>query len=164
MRIKVGEKRMFRCALFTLALFLPIVANACSGYVFGFKGLNEHFDNEAFDVYVKRIGYCSKTYSWNQEEDAKRVIKSLKVPYQLYGFSKGAITVSTLLKSELKRPEYVLTIGAYKTVDVNFDKYGVKYNNYFDDSGRGQRSPGIFLDVPHLMMQKEVNKIVWVCS
>jgi hypothetical protein len=162
MRTKAGGKRMFRCALLPLTLFLPITVYACTGYVFGFKGLNNQFDIEAFNVYVKRTGYCSKTYDWNQVNDAIQAIRLLEVPHQLYGFSKGAETISTLLKMKLKKPEYVLTIGAYKTVDVNFDKYNVRYKNYFDDSGRGQQSPGIFLNVPHMMMQKEVNKLMSV--
>jgi len=145
--------------ILSIMLFLPYTVNACSGYVFGFKGLNDQFDNDAFNEYVKKTGYCSKTYSWNKIADAKQAIELLSVPYKLYGFSKGVETINILLKMKLKKPEYVLTIGAYKTVDVNYNKYDIRYDNYFDSSGKGQRSPGIFLNVPHNMMQKEVNKI-----
>ena len=58
-------------------------------------------------------------------------------------------------------PEYVITIGAYKTTNVNFDKYGIKYNNYFDHSGLGQSSPGVFLDVSHNKIQQKVNEIIF---
>lgn len=38
-----------------LIIFLlnPWLAMACSGYVIGFKGLNDSFDNSAFNEYVK---------------------------------------------------------------------------------------------------------------
>jgi hypothetical protein len=112
----------------------------------------------AFVQYADKIGYCARAYSWN-DASAKAFIQTLPVPYQLYGFSKGAETVAKLLKSDVKRPDYVITIGAYKTADVNFNKYNIRYTNYFDHSSIGQRSRGIFLNVPHMQMQQEVNKI-----
>ena len=45
--------------------------------------------------------------------------------------------------------------------DVDFKKYDVKFDNYFDDSGRGQKSPGVFLSVSHSKIQKEVNKVIF---
>jgi hypothetical protein len=143
---------------FNLALLFPISALACDGYVVGFKGLNDAFDTPAFAQYVNKTGYCAQAYSWN-DSTAKVFIQTLSVPYQLYGFSKGAETISKLLNTDIKRPEYIITIGAYRTVDVNFDKYNIPYTNYFDHSGIGQRSRGIFLNVPHMQMQQQVNKI-----
>lgn len=139
-------------------LLFPVASLACDGYVVGFKGLGDAFDHKAFSEYANNTGYCSRAYSWN-DPSAKQFVQSLKVPYQLYGFSKGAETVAQLLKTGLK-PEYAITIGAYKTVDVNFTKYSVPFTNYFDSSGRGQRSPGVFLDVPHIKMQSTVNKLI----
>jgi hypothetical protein len=146
--------------LLTILMSLPLTVFACKGYVLGFKGLNEAFDRTAFDAYVKQINYCGKLFSWHQRKEAAEFISTLNTNYQLYGFSKGAETVAYLLKNlDDSKPEYVLTIGAYKTVDVNFDKYEVNYDNYFDASGQGQKSPGIFLNVSHDKIQKEVNKI-----
>ena len=138
----------------------PLFASACSGYVISFKGLNDVFDNEALSVYANRIAYCNKSFSWHREKDAIRFIETLNVPYQLYGFSRGAQTVSVVLNVVKVKPEYVITIGAYKTFNVNFDKHNVRYDNFFDQSGVGQKSPGVYLNVSHDMIQKEVNKII----
>ncbi len=144
-------------------LLLALVCNlsyACSGYVLGFRGLNDVFDHKAFEVYYTNLNYCGISYSWQNSKQATELIKTLQVPYQLYGFSKGAETVSRLLKTDLVRlnpPEYAITIGAYRTTNVDFTKYGISYNNYFDHSGQGQKSPGIFLNVAHSKIQSEVN-------
>jgi len=99
---------------------------------------------------------------WHRSTDAVKFINSIDEKYQLYGFSKGAETISKLLKnSSIRRPEYVLTIGAFRTTDVDFKKYDVKFDNYFDDSGRGQKSPGVFLSVSHSKIQKEVNRVLF---
>ena len=144
----------------TFILSIPVLAQACIGYVIGFKGLNDAFDNVAFETYSNHYNYCNKVYSWHQLDEALDFIHKLNVRYRLYGYSKGAETVGHVLKNnKRKKPEYVITIGAYKTTNVNFDKYKVKYKNYFDDSGRGQKSPGVFLQVPHSEIQKEVNKL-----
>ncbi len=147
--------------LLSTLLMLPFVANACIGYVVAFKGLNDAFDNEALSVYADRLAYCNKSFSWNEEKNAIKFIETLNVPYQLYGFSRGAQSVLTVLNVAKVKPEYVITIGAYKTTNVNFDKHNVRYNNFFDQSGVGQKSPGTYLNVPHNMIQKEVNKILY---
>jgi hypothetical protein len=145
---------------YLILLLFPINSLACTGYVIGFAGLNDVFDKKAFSEYATKINYCARSYSWQQGDKARDFIESLQVPYQLYGFSKGAETVAKLLNTGIKTPEYVTTIGAYKTVDLDFTKYHVPFANYFDDSGTGQRSPGIFLDVPHIKMQATVNKLI----
>jgi len=139
----------------------PINALACSGYVVAFKGLNDAFDNSALREYSERIEYCYKAYSWNDGKTAVKLINSLNVPYRFYAYSKGAETVSFLLRQgEIKKPEFILTIGAHRTANVNFEKYNIPYENYFDYSGIGQKSPGKFLNVSHSNIQKEVNKIM----
>jgi hypothetical protein len=139
---------------------LPALMHACTGYVIGFKGLNEAFDNDAFIAYSNHFNYCPKVYSWHQHNQALNFVHNLDVKYHLYGYSKGAATVGYVLKNtRKKKPEYVTTIGAYKTTNVNFDEYNVEYENYFDNSGKGQKSPGVFLKVPHSEMQKQVNKL-----
>ncbi len=147
--------------LLFLLLCLPTISFACKGYVIGFKGLNDAFDQKAFMSYADRIGYCGKSYSWNEIKSPAKLISNTTLPYQLYGYSMGASSVRTLLKTNVRKPEFILTIGAYRTTDVNFDSYGIRYENYFDNSGRGQSSPGTFLNVSHSQIQQEVNKIIW---
>ena len=130
---------------------------ACDYYVVGFKGKNGAFDTKAFNDYVGKN--CSRLYSAEQTKEAVNFINHITVPYELYGFSLGAQSVRTVLKNAYIRPVFVLTIGAYHTVDVNFDRYGVKYKNYFDASGWNQTSPGIkVLNVHHMDLQKYVTR------
>lgn len=137
------------------------MAFACQGLVIGFKGVDDAFDHKAFTHYAKKQGYCAKSFSWYQTKEAVKLIGNLSIPYQLYGYSKGAVSVSEVLQhSALKKPEFVITIGAHRTTNVNFDRFGVRYVNYFDSSGLGQRSAGIFLDVSHWEIQREVNDLV----
>lgn len=146
--------------LVLISLFVPVLANACIGFVVGFRGINGAFDNAAFIDYAKRLNYCSKAYDWDEVAVARKMIKQLRVPYQLYGFSKGAASVAKVLRyKDTPKPEYVITMGAYRTTDVNFDRYGIRYDNYFDASGIGQKSPGTFLKSPHFLIQQEVNRI-----
>jgi hypothetical protein len=141
----------------SILLCMPLFANACKGYVIGFKGLNESFNSVAFQKYTDRLGYCGKSFSWFQDKEALQYIQTLKKPYRLYGFSRGAQTVSDVLKQMKTKPEYVLTIGAYKTTNVNFDEHRVRYDNFFDQSGIGQKSPGVFFNVSHADIEKEVS-------
>ena len=145
--------------LVDVILTVPAIVHACVGVVVAFKGLNDLFDDKAFAEYVASYpGYCGLSYSWHEHKLAQQTVDKLQVPYQLYGFSQGASTVHKILKQNLhKLPEYVITIGAYKTADVDFTKYGIAFENYFDFSGRGQKSPGIYLSVPHMQMQAAVN-------
>ena len=157
--LTASTKHMIK-TIISFLLFLPLVANACNGYVIAFRGLNDVFDQSALNVYASRLAYCSKTFSWHKEKDAIEFISTINVPYQLYGFSRGAGSVATVLKQVKTKPEYVITIGAYKTTNVDFGKYNVRYDNFFDNSGICQRSPGMYLNVPHNKIQSEVNKIL----
>lgn len=142
---------------FVLILLFANVTYACDSYVVGFKGLGSQFDHEAFEHYVG--SRCSRLYSAADTPKAVEFIHTLNQPYELYGFSLGAQSVRTVLATAKTKPSFVLTIGAYHTADVDFDKYGVEYKNYFDASGRLQRSPGIHVpNVQHMKMQKYVNK------
>ncbi len=149
---------MKKIGLLSVAIF-SIHTYACTGYIIGFRGLEDAFDVVAFKQYADRLGYCNKIYSWQDGQKAVKYVDQLKTPYQLYGFSKGAQTVATVLSRTKHKPEFVITIGAYKTTDVDFTNYKVNFVNYFDESGRGQKGPGIFLNVLHFEMQKEVNRI-----
>lgn len=148
--------------LITIILLYASSVNACVGYVVAFRGQNDVFDQSALEKYANHLSYCYKVFGWYQFKDAVLFINSIDENYQLYGFSKGAETISKLLKnSSIRKPEYVLTIGAFRTADVDFKKYNIKFDNYFDDSGRGQLSPGVFLSVSHSKIQKEVNKVLF---
>jgi hypothetical protein len=58
-------------------------------------------------------------------------------------------------------PSYVITIGAYKTTNVDFTRYQVNFDNYFDRSGLGSAGPGRYLpNVAHMKMQRRVNDFV----
>jgi len=100
--------------ILSLLLSVPLFAYACKGYVIGFKGLNESFNSVSFQKYTNRLGYCGKSFSWYQNKEALQYIQTLKKPYRLYGFSKGA------------------------------------------ETGVGQKSPGVFFDVSHAEIEKEV--------
>ena len=143
-----------------IMLALPVTAMACSGWVIGFRGLNEVFDYEAFADYASNQGLCFRSFGWQDLAEAERFIQRIATPYHLYGFSRGAQTVAAMLQQGRVRPESVITVGAYRTVNVNFDRYGIPYRNYFDRSGRGQQSPGIFLDVDHGQIQRVVTTIL----
>jgi hypothetical protein len=155
---KIVLSIFFCILLFTNKGFCtPLFTNPCKGYVIGFKGLNESFNSVAFQKYADRLGYCGKSFSWFQDKEALQYIQTLKKPYRLYGFSRGAQTISVVLKQTKTKPEYVLTIGAYKTTNVNFDEHRVRYDNFFDQSGIGQKSPGVFFNVSHADIEKEVS-------
>ena len=144
--------------LLALLLF-PLNAFACNGYVIAFKGLNDAFDFKAFKEYTEQAGLCGKTYSWTNVQGATKFILSSELPYELYGYSQGAESVRNFLKNTaLRKPTFVITVGAYKTANVNFDDFNVNYINFFDDSGKEQKNSGIFLKVPHHKIQQEANK------
>ncbi len=147
--------------LFWLLFLLPTTALSCTGYVIGFKGLNDRFDHKAFDSYSDKKGLCSKSFSWTDIGLARKFVINTPVPYHLYGYSKGAESIRQFLNYDIRKPDSVITIGAYRTTDVNFDRHNVQYVNYFDISGKGQTSPGIFVNVSHDKIQQKVNEIIW---
>lgn len=146
--------------LITILMLWPAVTLACSGWVIGFRGHNEVFDYEAFADYASHQKLCFRSFGWQDSAEAERFIQRIQTPYQLYGFSRGAQTVAAMLSQGRVQPQSVITVGAYRTVDVNFDRYGIPYRNYFDRSGQGQRSPGIFLDVEHHRVQRIVTQLI----
>jgi hypothetical protein len=140
-------------------LLSPVIAWACSGWVIGFRGQNEVFDYEAFADYAELKGRCVRSFRWQDHEAAEQIMSRIQLPYELYGFSRGAETVRLLLERGRVRPDSVITVGAFRTVNVNFDRYGIPYRNYFDRSGQGQLSPGVYLDVDHGRVQRTVVEI-----
>lgn len=134
--------------------------------VIGLKGLNNAFDSAAFYEYalLKKakpiIVEHTKIQSIHQLLD-----KTHPNNYILYGFSFGASTVSKIVKDRFAKnktmPSEIITIGAYHTTDVDFSKYNIQFNNFFDLSGKNNKGPGYHLpNVPHMRMQQAVNNII----
>jgi hypothetical protein len=151
-----------------IVIFLAFVITpvlSCEKYVIGFKGLRNVFDTRAFADYAIAQKSCQQLFGHEQDQQAVKFISTLTVPYQLYGFSAGAATIGRILpvltKQATAMPEYIITIGAYKTTNVNFNSYNIKYDNYFDESGQGQKSPGTMINgVGHAKIQSYVNNYI----
>lgn len=145
--------------IITLILtILPLLSFAhCTKYVIGFRGQNESFDMTAFNQYARQNKSCSRVYNHEDIKSAMKFIDIIKKPYILYGFSAGASSVSYIVKHVKRKPGYVITIGAWYTTDVDFNKYDIDFDNFFDASGRSNKSPGIHVkNVPHFKMQQYV--------
>lgn len=151
--------------LFALFLFFAPPAeksqtdSICDSYVIGFRGLNRAFDQRAFDRYADMRGSCSLVYDYTEVVEAAEFIDYIQEPYELYGFSAGAVTIGQILPRVARLPDYIMTVGALSSVNVDFSRYGVRFDNYFDDSGRHQRSPGRYIPgVAHDKIQAHVNR------
>ena len=146
-------------------IFYSTSSFACGQYVVGFKGINDIFDNDAFIEYANKKKSCYKAFSHLEVDQAVKFISKINMPYQLYGYSAGAGSVGRLLlllkNHKIALPYYIITIGAYRTTDVNFTSYNIKYHNYFDESGLGQKSPGITITgIGHDKIQKFINRSI----
>ncbi len=146
---------------YLLILFLFLTQSAIAGdYIIGFRGMNEQFDRQAFIEFAQKRNLTPFVFSHNQVTSAMNLIKSKNQNYQLYGYSLGAVSVREVLvrlkRENVKMPIFVTTVGAYKTTNVDFTNFGVGFKNYFDDSGKGTSSPGVFLSVPHREIMKHV--------
>jgi hypothetical protein len=131
----------------------------CNLYVIGFRGAGGVFDQAAFDQYAERKSACSQVYNWRESAAAVEFVQQVNQPYELYGFSAGAVAVKQVLTQATVKPVYAITVGAYHSVDVNFDRFGIPYDNWFDASGRGQRSPGHHhYKISHDKIQQHVNQ------
>ena len=149
--------------LFSLFLFWaplpPEPTWDCDSYVVGFRGLNRAFDQQAFDRYADRRGSCSLVYNYTEADLAAQFVDAIAEPYELYGYSAGAVAVGHVLRQAQRLPSYVITVGALSSVDVNFARYGVRFDNWFDESGRGSRSPGRYIPrVSHDRIQAYINR------
>ena len=113
--------------------------------VIGFRGKNGAFDEQAFIQYAEKRNASGLILHADQINYAINQIKNSD-SYELYGYSLGAVSVARVLKEVerkgLTKPRYTVTVGAYYSTDVDFRKYNIKFDNYFDASGAGQRSPG----------------------
>jgi hypothetical protein len=148
--------------LLILLLFVSTNLFACETYIFGFRGANRMFDVKVFIEYAYHHNMCWYIFNANQNKQAVKLIKEINKPYELYGFSLGAETIRQVLievhSKKMRKPNHVITIGAFHTTNVNFEKFDVSFINYFDESGKGQKSPGIHISgVPHNQIQKVVD-------
>lgn len=151
--------------LFSLFLFFappaekPQTESTCDSYVIGFRGLNRAFDQTSFDRYADWRGSCSLVYDYTEVVEAVSFVDHIQEPYELYGYSAGAVAVGQILPRVARLPEYVITVGALSSVNVDFSRYGIRFDNYFDDSGRQQRSPGRYIPgVAHDRIQAYINR------
>ena len=147
----------------TLMIFFLLFCNTvwaeCDSYVIGFRGLGGQFDHAAFEQYAAQRASCSLVYNYTEIDAAIEWIHSADRPYELYGFSAGASSVAQIVPRVARKPDYVVTVGAWYTTDVDFGRYGIDFDNYFDDSGRQQQSPGTHVyGVAHYKMQAHVNQ------
>ena len=144
--------------LFLLLLATSVSQAECDSYVIGFLGAGGAFDQAAFDRYAERNAACSLVYNSEEIIAAVNFINQTKGSYQLYGYSAGASSIVPVLRKVQRMPNFILTIGAWYTTDVDFGDYEINFDNFFDDSGRRQQSPGIHVyNVSHGKMQEYVN-------
>lgn len=148
---------------FLLIIVFLLIPRVYANDIIAFRGVNEAFDHSSFLNFAKKKNLNPIVFSSLEINKALAYINTSKKDYELYGYSLGAATVGKILayqfNSNKKMPTYVITIGAYKTTDINFTKYNVSYDNYVDRSGLGNVGPGRFIDVPHDKLQKKVNEI-----
>ncbi len=146
---------------YLILLFLLFSSSVMAkDFIIGFKGMNEQFDTESFIIFAQKRNLKPYVFSANQVSSAVRLIKSKKKNYELYGYSLGAASVRetlTILKKEnVHMPTFIITVGAYKTTNVNFTDFDVNFFNFFDDSGKGSLSPGLHIPVPHHQIMRYV--------
>ncbi len=146
---------------YLLVLFLFITQSAIADdYIIGFRGMNEQFDTEAFVQFALKRNLKPYVFSHNQVSSAVRLIKSKKKNYELYGYSLGAVsvreTLTILRKENVHMPTFIITVGAHRTTNVDFKSFDVDFFNFFDDSGKGSLSPGLYISVPHHQIMRYV--------
>ena len=146
--------------LWLLLMLCPSLCwGACDSWAVGFGGRRDQFDHQAFAEWSSGRVSCYRTFAWDQRTQALQFVRSLDVPYELYGFSKGAETVLWIMPRVTRRPRYVITIGGWYSVNFDFGRWRVPFDNWFDSSGAGNTSPGVHVPhVRHSHMQAWVNQ------
>ncbi len=136
-----------------LALLLTFSNAAYAHIIIGFMGVGDAFDHSAFNDYAKHRGLTPIVLRADQIDRALQIITQ-SPHYELYGYSLGAQSIRRVLGRASLLPKRVVTIGAYWSTDVDFSRWGVEFYNYYDRSGRGQRSPGEFIEATHWSIQR----------
>lgn len=148
--------------LFSLSFF-ALTSIAHADIIIGYRGKGGAFDVNAFKEYANKRNLQPFILNSFDTNNTITLINKHR-NYQFYGYSMGAASVSYMMKvirrKRLPDPKRIITVGAYRTVDVNYTKYKVPFINYFDRSGRGQRSPGIYINVDHNKIMSYINKLM----
>lgn len=142
--------------LFFITFCTPTLANSkeCSKFIIAFRGLNDSFNYTAFNRYVAHKKACAKVFSFHEINSATQFVNKLTKPYEVYGFSAGALSIRPVLRAAIRKPVMIITIGAYNTSDVMLDEFGIDYKNYFDLSSIGSKRFGTFIEVSHFEVEK----------
>ncbi len=147
---------------FLLLIFLLLVSTSnlaaqCDSYMIGFKGLGGVFDTKAFNEYAGRNVDCSILFEHQQITEAAELMSRINKPYELYGFSAGAASIIPFLNKVKRQPRYIITVGAISSTNVDFLRHEINFDNFFDDSGKHNKSPGIYVrNMPHNKIQQYV--------
>ncbi len=161
-----AARRALRAGALVLAALLGASAQACTGQLIAFRGLEDAFDSAAFERYSRHAGMCSQVFGHDEVRQAVASIR-FEEPYMLYGFSAGASSARRVIEHAVKtgrpRPVFVLTIAAARKADVDFRRFGVAFHNYYDSTSRGNKAPGTMLPgIDHFAMQQAVNRLLGV--
>ena len=127
-------------------LLLPTVAQA--DVIIGFRGKDGAFDQQAFSRFADKRGKPGVILYADQIDAALSHIEKHQ-RYELYGYSLGASSVVKVMRKVKHMPEHIWTVGAFHSTNVNFTSYGVRFDNFFDASGTGTKSPGMHIGVSH---------------
>lgn len=146
---------------FISLLVACLASPAQADVIIGFRGKGGAFDQQAFSYHAAKRGLRPIVLDAGARARAVEMIRTSSGPYELYGYSLGAASVAAVLRAvsreKIRKPRTVTTVGAFRTTDVDFTRYGVPFANYFDASGRGQRSPGKHIPgVSHARIQRYV--------
>jgi len=139
-----------------------------NGDMYGFKGLNGAWNQEAFESYARARGYDPVTIGASSPaaavEEAKKRAAGGAGPSAMYGFSLGAQSINRALGDDaFKGVKDVTTLGAFRSANLeNIQSSGVRWNNYPDkSSGTGTLAgtpsgDGRFLDARHMQIQQQL--------
>lgn len=148
--------------LLLLAMMLFSSTAFAGDFIVGFRGHNNAFDHKAFVEFARQRNLEPIEFSTHDVEKASRYINSRTEDYELYGFSAGAWSVKQILSLQHmthgRMPRHVTTVGAHPSVNVDFAPWGVSFTNYFDNSGKKHKSPGIHVPVSHDKAMQRINE------
>jgi len=136
---------------------------ADKGVLIGFRGLNNIFDQAAFEDFAKTQGY-SKTLvidEWEQKSAVNSAVDSLKdfkTPYGLYGFSLGGDSAKLMVKTvkamqakgkSATLPNAVYIIGSSQVIPFKDAFVGVPEVMFWFHANTKHDVDGVFIKAPH---------------
>ena len=134
-------------------LFSLLTSSASAQVIIGFKGKHSIFDQKAFYQYAAAKTLKPVVLEANEVHKALQIIKATDY-YELYGYSLGAASVVTVVRTAKSKPRLVITIGAYRGLDLDFGKYSIPFYNFFDYSSVPTTSPGYYINSDHWAVQQ----------